>query len=111
MAGLVAPRLGANTSEMQSLTLRSATRLTVALTLFVVSAAPALAGTPTERIREFFGSVNRVIGDPGDPVYAMLLEVTLPGSVDHDHLEAELGALAEELCVESNLHPADVDIL
>jgi phospholipid transport system substrate-binding protein len=46
-------------------TLRSATRLTVALTLLVVSAAPALAGTPTERIREFFGSVNRVIGDPG----------------------------------------------
>lgn len=54
---------------------------------------------------------TRVIGDPGDPVYAMLLEVTLPGSVDHDHLEAELGALAEELCVEANLHPADVDIL
>jgi len=40
-------------------------RLIVALMLLVVSAAPALAGTPTERIREFFGSVNRVIADPG----------------------------------------------
>jgi phospholipid transport system substrate-binding protein len=46
-------------------TLRYATRLTVALTLLVVSAAPVLAGTPTERIREFFGGVNRVIADPG----------------------------------------------
>lgn len=54
---------------------------------------------------------TRVIGDPDDPVYAMLLEVTLPGSVDRDRLEAELGALAEDLCVEANLHPADVDIL
>ena len=40
-------------------------RLIVAVTLLLVSAAPALAGTPTERIREFFGSVNRVIADPG----------------------------------------------
>ena len=54
---------------------------------------------------------TRVIGDPKDPVYAMLLEVTVPGSVDRDHLESELGALAEDLCVEANLHPADIDIL
>jgi phospholipid transport system substrate-binding protein len=46
-------------------TLRYVTRLTVAFVLLVVSAAPALAGTPTERIRQFFGGVNRIIADPG----------------------------------------------
>lgn len=34
------------------------------LMLVLVSALPASAGTPTERIREFFASVNRVIADP-----------------------------------------------
>lgn len=34
------------------------------LVLVLVSALPASAGAPTERIREFFASVNRVIADP-----------------------------------------------
>lgn len=54
---------------------------------------------------------TRVIGDPGEPVYAMLLEVTIPDLGDLDRLEAELHVLAEDLSVEANLHPADVDIL
>ena len=54
---------------------------------------------------------TRVIGDPAQPVYAMLLEVTVPPGVDPDRLGRELEALAAELQVDCSLHPADADIL
>ncbi len=54
---------------------------------------------------------TRVIGDPAQPVYAMLLEVTLPDQVDPSALSERLTALAAELGVDCSLHPADADIL
>jgi glycine cleavage system transcriptional repressor len=54
---------------------------------------------------------TRVIGDSGQPVYAMLLELTLPPSVDPEALDDRLGALAADLAVDWSLHPADADIL
>jgi phospholipid transport system substrate-binding protein len=36
----------------------------VALTVVLASVAPATAGAPTERVREFFAGVNRIITDP-----------------------------------------------
>jgi glycine cleavage system transcriptional repressor len=54
---------------------------------------------------------TRVIGDAGRPVYAMLLELTLPPGVDPDALDERLGRLAAELGVDWSLHPAEADIL
>jgi glycine cleavage system transcriptional repressor len=54
---------------------------------------------------------TRVIGADDRPVYAMILDVTLPAGVDADGLEKRLGELAAELGVECSLHPAEADIL
>jgi glycine cleavage system transcriptional repressor len=54
---------------------------------------------------------TRVIGDPSRPVYAMILEVTLPAGGDASGLEASLAALAADLGVECSLHPSEADIL
>ena len=54
---------------------------------------------------------TRVIGDPSRPVYAMLLDVTLPPSVDPAALGRRLEALASELEVDCSLHSAEADIL
>jgi glycine cleavage system transcriptional repressor len=53
---------------------------------------------------------TRVIGDPDRPVYAMLLDVTLPSDVDADALGATLDEVAGELGVECSMHSADADI-
>lgn len=54
---------------------------------------------------------TRVIGDPDRPVYAMVLEVTLPPGLDGDALAARLDGLARELGVECSAHPSEADIL
>jgi glycine cleavage system transcriptional repressor len=54
---------------------------------------------------------TRVIGPHDQPVYAMLLEVTLPPGVDPADLTRRLEALAAELGVDCTLHPSDADIL
>ena len=54
---------------------------------------------------------TRVIGEAAQPVYAMLLEVTLPPGVDPEALDERLGQLAGELGVDWSLHPAEADIL
>ena len=54
---------------------------------------------------------TRVIGDPDRPVYAMILEVTLPPAAGPAELKDRLGDLAAELGVECSLHPSEADIL
>lgn len=54
---------------------------------------------------------TRVIGEPGRPVYAMILEVTLPPGLDGAALTARLDGLARELGVECSTHPSEADIL
>ena len=54
---------------------------------------------------------TRVIGDPSQPVYAMIIEVTVPAGVDAATLGEELKALAAELHVDCSLHRSDADIL
>jgi glycine cleavage system transcriptional repressor len=54
---------------------------------------------------------TRIIGDDDEPVYAMLLEVTLPRSLDPKELDGRLQAKATELGVDASLHPADADVL
>jgi glycine cleavage system transcriptional repressor len=54
---------------------------------------------------------TRVIGAPEDPVYTMLLEVTLPPGGDPRALERDLEAKAVELGVTCRLHPSEADIL
>ena len=57
------------------------------------------------------GLTTRVIGDPDRPVYAMVLDVTLPESVDSEHLSARLADVGGQLAVECTLHRADADVL
>jgi glycine cleavage system transcriptional repressor len=54
---------------------------------------------------------TRVIGERDRPVYAMVLDLTLPESVDAAEVSAELADLARDLGVECSLHPVEVDIL
>lgn len=53
---------------------------------------------------------TRVIGENDEPVYAMLLEVTLPRNLDPTELDGALQATAAEVGVEASLHPADADV-
>ena len=54
---------------------------------------------------------TRVVGEPGAPAYAMVLEVTLPAGADPRELERLLDATAAELGVTCRLHPSEADIL
>ena len=54
---------------------------------------------------------TRVIGADDRPVYAMILDVTLPAELDAAALEAELRGVAAELGVDCSLHPSEADIL
>jgi glycine cleavage system transcriptional repressor len=54
---------------------------------------------------------TRVVGPSEQPVYTMVLEVTLPAGVHPHELEADLSAEAAELGVTCRLHPAEADIL
>ena len=54
---------------------------------------------------------TRVIGDAERPVYAMILEVTLPAGADGTTLQSRLAGLARDLGVECSLHPSEADIL
>jgi glycine cleavage system transcriptional repressor len=54
---------------------------------------------------------TRMIGDARQPVYAMVLEVTLPPSVTPEQVAARLDEQAEALGVECSLHPSEADIL
>jgi glycine cleavage system transcriptional repressor len=54
---------------------------------------------------------TRVIGDAARPVYAMVLEVTMPEGVAARHVAARLDEQAAELGVECSLHPSEADIL
>ncbi|MGY6502246.1 MAG: glycine cleavage system protein R [Acidimicrobiales bacterium] len=53
---------------------------------------------------------TRVIGGPDRPVYAMLLDVTIPDGMASADLDAALTATAAELGVECSMHAADADI-
>jgi glycine cleavage system transcriptional repressor len=54
---------------------------------------------------------TRVIGEANRPVYAMVLEVTLPPGADPDAVRAGLGEVADRLGVEWSLHRTDADVL
>lgn len=54
---------------------------------------------------------TRVIGQPDEPVYVMVLDVLLPAAVDGAALEERLDGLSRELAVACVVHPAQPDIL
>ncbi len=54
---------------------------------------------------------TRVIGEADRPVYAMVLDVTLPAGADAEELDRKLQAVAAELGVTATLHPSEADIL
>jgi glycine cleavage system transcriptional repressor len=54
---------------------------------------------------------TRIIGDADRPVYAMILEVTLPAGADAAAVQTRLTELAADLGVECSLHPSEADIL
>jgi glycine cleavage system transcriptional repressor len=54
---------------------------------------------------------TRVIGEADDPVYAMVLDVTLPPGLPVAALQESLAGLAADLGVEASIRAADVDVL
>jgi len=58
------------------------------------------------------GLSTRVLGEEeGDPIYVMLLEVTLPESLDEAGLERLLADVAEQQGVDVSVRPVDGDVL
>ncbi|MDQ1395809.1 MAG: glycine cleavage system transcriptional repressor [Acidimicrobiaceae bacterium] len=57
------------------------------------------------------GLETRVIGPPGHPVYAMLLDVTVPADADGDQVAAALAQAAGQLGIECEMHLSDADVL
>jgi glycine cleavage system transcriptional repressor len=57
------------------------------------------------------GLETRVIGDAASPVYAMLLDVTVPAGIDGGELAGQLSEATASLGVACTMHPADSDIL
>jgi glycine cleavage system transcriptional repressor len=57
------------------------------------------------------GLETRVIGDLDRPVYAMLLDVTVPADVDGDTLAVRLAEDAADVGVECTMRRAEADIL
>ena len=54
---------------------------------------------------------TRMIGGAERPVYAMLLDVTLPPGLAAEAVEMRLDEVCGDLGVEWSLHPADADVL
>ncbi|MBA3655375.1 MAG: ACT domain-containing protein [Actinobacteria bacterium] len=54
---------------------------------------------------------TRVIGEADRPLYAMLLDVTLPPGTESADLRGRLDVLAVDLGVDCSMHPADADVL
>ncbi|HZN14918.1 MAG TPA: ACT domain-containing protein [Acidimicrobiales bacterium] len=54
---------------------------------------------------------TRVIGGADRPLYAMLLDVTLPPGVNGGDVRDRLDGLAGSLGVDCSMHPADADVL
>lgn len=54
---------------------------------------------------------TRVIGDVDHPVYAMVIDVTMPPDADTDDLGRRLDDLGTALGVECSMHPSEADIL
>ena len=54
---------------------------------------------------------TRVIGEPDRPVYAMILDLSLPPGADPAELDRRLQVVARDLGVTASLHPSEADIL
>jgi glycine cleavage system transcriptional repressor len=70
-----------------------------------------VAALLAERAVNIVDLSTRVVGTHEDPVYTMVLEVTLPPAGDPHQLQADLEAKAGELGVTCRLHPSEADIL
>jgi glycine cleavage system transcriptional repressor len=74
----------------------------------VFGVSEALAGSGVNVV----GMSTRVLGEgEGDPIYVILLEVTLPESLDEAALEAMLAGVAEKQGVDVSVRPVDGDVL
>lgn len=57
---------------------------------------------------------TRLVGGRGvdqEPIYSMILDVTIPANASVEDLRVELDRAAAEIGVEYKLHPADADVL
>jgi len=54
---------------------------------------------------------SRIVGSADDPVYAMLLELALPATLEPEVLDEALHAAATEIGIDLTLRPLDQDVL
>jgi glycine cleavage system transcriptional repressor len=70
-----------------------------------------IASLLAERSVNIVDLSTRVVGSLDNPVYTMMLQITLPPGGDPHQLQADLEAKAGELGVTCRLHPSEADIL
>jgi glycine cleavage system transcriptional repressor len=76
---------------------------------------PGIVHRVTSELARFGANVvdlaTRVVGEPSQPAYVMLLSVRLPPGADGGALAARLGEVGSELGVSCVMHPAEADVL
>jgi glycine cleavage system transcriptional repressor len=70
----------------------------------------AVAAALAERRVNITDLETRLTGDPGNPLYAMVMEIAL-GDADERELSAALGSVGEDARVEVSLRPLEVETL
>jgi glycine cleavage system transcriptional repressor len=54
---------------------------------------------------------TRMVGEPDEAVYTMLVDLTVPSGLDIESMRRRLADLAAELGVDFSLHPNEADVL
>lgn len=70
-----------------------------------------VASALAERDVNIVDLATRLTSSGGDPIYSMLMDVTLPPGTDAEELRSQLDEVAAELGVECSLQPAEADVL
>ncbi len=70
-----------------------------------------ISKTLAEREVNIVDLETRLVGPDNEPIYSMILDVTIPPGTNPEDLRAELNQVAADLGVECQLHAADADVL
>ena len=71
----------------------------------------AVTGAIAERGADITDLNTRLVGEPDQPIYALIMELALPADLEAEALAGALEALADEQGVDVAMRPLDSDVL